>query len=221
MGSGKYSQSTRTRRKNDYGRVVATRSDAPRILIVTEGGETEPNYLEELIKREGLSPANVVVDGECGSDPMGVYRHARKRYKAEKGQGEIFDRVYCVFDRDGHANYLDALDAINRAVPKSVYHAINSVPCFEYWVLLHFQYTTKPYQVPVGMSACKALINDFPSELSGYEKGQRGLYKRLEVHTKTAISNAQKSLEQAEAAGTDNPTTRMHILVMDLFTLKK
>ncbi len=222
MGSGKRSQNTGTRRKKDYGRVVATRNDAPRILIVTEGEETEPNYLKGLIAAKQLSHANVVVDGRCGSDPMSVFRHARDRYKAEKKQGEIFDRVYCVFDKDaGHANYFDAIDAINKAAPEGVYHAISSVPCFEYWVLLHFTDSTKPYQAPGGQSSCELVVKDIKKKNSKYEKGMPKLYQLLEGKTEVAIKNAKKSLIDAEASDTDNPTTRMHLLVEYLYTLKK
>jgi len=222
MGSGKRSQNTGKRRKLDYGRAVATRSDVPRILIVTEGEAIEPNYLRDLIKRERLSPANVMVDGKCGSDPMSVFRHAKKIYTTEKGQGEIFDRVYCVFDKDaGHANYFDALDAINKAAPEGVYHAISSVPCFEYWVLLHFTDSTKPYQAPGGQSSCELVVKDIKKKNSKYEKGMPKLYQLLEGKTEVAIKNAKKSLIDAEASDTDNPTTRMHLLVEYLYTLKK
>lgn len=221
MRRGRPIQSARARGKHDYRRAVATRTDIPRILIVTEGGETEPKYLNELIKRERLSPANVVVDGACGSDPMSVYRHAKKLYTAEKRQGEEFDRVYCVFDKDDHSNYVDALDAISRAVPVSVFRAINSVPCFEYWVLLHFQYTTKAYQAPGGQSSCELLVKEIKSLIPGYQKGQNGLYRLLEDKTANATMHAKRSLAAAEAAGTDNPTTRMHLLVEYLFKLKK
>lgn len=221
MGSGKRSQNTGSRRKTNYGRVVATRSESPRILIVTEGGETEPNYLKALIRGVRLNPTNVVVDGECGTDPMSVFRHARDRYKAEMRQGEKFDRVYCVFDRDGHTNYRGALDAINRAVPEGVYHAINSVPCFEYWVLLHFTDSTRPYQAPGGQSSCELVVKEIKKLSLKYEKGMPGLYQLLEGKTEVAILNSKKSLIHAEAADTDNPTTQMHLLVEFLYTLKK
>ena len=192
-----------------------------RVLIVTEGQRTEPNYLLELIKSKKLHTANVVVDGDCGSDPMSIYKHAKDLYKTEKKRGEKFDRVYCVFDQDGHTNYVQALDAIRRAVPKGVYHAINSVPCFEYWVLLHFQYTMSIYQAPGGQSSYRLLLKDLKKHLPDYEKGEVGLYQRLEDKLDIAIVNAKKGLAAAEAVGTDNPTTRMHLLVEYLHNLKK
>lgn len=222
MGIGRNSRNKRGRSRNEFKRAVATRSDVSRILIVTEGEKTEPSYLRELIVTERLSPANIVVDGKCGSDPMSVFRHARDRFKAEIGRGERFDRVYCIFDKDaGQANYKGALDAINRAAPVNIFYAINSVPCFEYWVLLHFTDSTRKYQAAGGQSSCDLVVKEIKKTIPNYVKGMSGLYPLLESKTKAAIKNAKKSLVEAEAADTDNPTTRMHLLVEYLYTLKK
>ncbi|MEJ2682434.1 MAG: RloB domain-containing protein, partial [Gammaproteobacteria bacterium] len=48
-----------------------------------------------------------------------------------------FDKIYCVFDKDSHASYARALDALVSATPKDTFFTINSVPFFEYWLLLH------------------------------------------------------------------------------------
>lgn len=221
MSRGRHSHHSRNRGRDFSKRAVATRNDIPRILIVTEGEETEPNYLKDLIAAERLSPPNIVVDGKCGSDPMSVFRHARDRYKAETRQGEKFDRVYCIFDKDGHANYLGAMDSINKAAPTGVYHAINSVPCFEYWVLLHFIESTRPFQAAAGQSSCELVVREIKKLSPKYEKGMTGLYQLLGGKTNFAIRNAKKSLDSAETAGTDNPTTRMHLLVEYLYLLKK
>ncbi len=193
----------------------------PRILIVTEGEKTEPYYLRGLIHAERLRMGSVVVNGECGSAPMSVFKHAKKLFKKEERLGEKFDRVYCVFDKDGHPSYRDALDAIQRAAPKDTFHAISSVPCFEYWVLLHFCYSTKPYDAPAGMSSCEQLMKDHKKVFADYEKCDRGIYRKLEDKTHIAIKNARKSLVAAKRAETDNPTTRMHLLVEDLYSLRK
>ena len=206
---------------NAFKRSEAQRLQYARVLIVTEGEATEPRYIRDLIKHKKLHATSVIVDGQCASDPMGVFRHARKLYDAAKGREEKFDRVYCVFDKDGHANYRDALDAIYRVIPKGVYHAINSVPCFEYWVLLHFTDSTKPYQAPGGQSSCELVVKDIKKQNSKYEKGMPELYQFLEGKTEDAIKHSKKSLDAAETAGTDNPTTRMHLLVEYLYTLQK
>ncbi len=220
MGKDDLHKKRKKRQAAVLERALSSRDPYDRVLIVTEGSKTEPEYLQELIKARGLSAVNIVVDGKCGSDPMSVFRHARLLFEEERRGSVPFDRVYCVFDKDGHANYSNALDAIYRAKPEGVYHAISSVPCFEYWVLLHYRYSARAYQAPAGQSPCEMLLKELRKSLSGYQKGKKGLYRLLEDKTYAAIENAKKSLSAAEDADTDNPTTRMHLLVEYLFNLK-
>lgn len=54
-----------------------------------------------------------------------------------------YDYVFCVFDKDRHDKYQETLDALQtKAFQK--YKAANSVPCFEFWLLLHHKFTTAP-----------------------------------------------------------------------------
>lgn len=214
MGKDDLFKKRKRRKAAVLEREKAKKESYARVLIVTEGEKTEPNYLNELIKKHNLSSVNIVVDGECGSDCMSIYRHARKRFDALRASDERFDRVYCVFDRDTHANYSGALNTIQRAEPPGIFHAINSVPCFEYWLLLHYRFTTKQF------ADYKDVKKDFPRELSDYDKGMTGLYERTEQRLPTAIGNAKRALDHAESSDTDNPTTRVHLLVEYLRQLK-
>ena len=36
---------------------------------------------------------------------MNLVKHAIEEYKASQKEGNDFDFVYCVFDKDDHANY--------------------------------------------------------------------------------------------------------------------
>lgn len=145
MGSEDRFHKRKAKTERDLARKQAKRATYDRVLIVCEGSKTEPNYLRELIDCLELNTANVEVDGECGSSPISVVTHSKQRYTEEKRKGDAFDRVFCVFDKDTHTSYESALDETSKAKPKNVYQAINSVPCFEYWLLLHFEFTTKPY----------------------------------------------------------------------------
>jgi hypothetical protein len=56
-----------------------------RVLIVCEGGKTEPKYLQELRDAFRLSAANIrIVGDECGSSPRSVVDYALKTYRKEK-----------------------------------------------------------------------------------------------------------------------------------------
>jgi len=74
------------------------------VLIVCEGGKTEPKYLRELRDAFKLSTANIRIAGdECGSSPRSVVDYALTMYRKEKK----YNRVFCVFDKDRHPTYKD------------------------------------------------------------------------------------------------------------------
>jgi hypothetical protein len=90
-------------------KVAALRREAQKrepydvVLIVCEGGKTEPNYLKELRDAFKLSTANIRIAGdECGSSPRSVVNFALTEYRREKK----YNRIFCVFDRDRHPNCL-------------------------------------------------------------------------------------------------------------------
>lgn len=193
-----------------------------KVLIVCEGEKTEPNYFEELKDYYALSSVNVKIDGSCGSDPVSVVEYGKKLYRKEKVSGDAFDKVYCVFDKDTHSNYDKAMNAIRTANPKDTYIAINSVPCFEYWLLLHFTFTTQPFRALPNNSACNQVLIQLTSnvEMVKYSKGQHGIFEKLINLLDQAKVNANLSLQTAEAVCTDNPTTRVHELITFLQQIK-
>jgi len=220
VGSENLSHKRRARSSRDLARKKAKRARYDRVLIVCEGLKTEPNYLSELIDGLKLNSANVEVDGSCGSSPVSIVKYAKKRYSEEKKKGDAFDRVFCVFDKDSHAHYEQPLNEISNSKPKNVFQAINSVPCFEYWLLLHFKFTTKQWTSTGSKSPCESLIKDLKQYLPHYSKGESGLYQKLSDKTSPAIANRKRALRQAQEGATDNPTTKMHELLEYLQKLK-
>ncbi|MCY4300551.1 MAG: RloB family protein [Aestuariivita sp.] len=186
-----------------------------KVLVVCEGEKTEPYYFSELRDQYRLNSATVEVVG-CRLDPYRIFTVAKRRYRDEKERGDPFDKVYCVFDKDNHTSYHNALHAIQNAKPKDIFEAIHSIPCFEYWLLLHYVYTTKPYTSLPGKSACQQVENDLKKYMPSYSKGARGLFSQLERKINVASDRAGQSLLAANNAGTDNPTTRIHNLVEHL-----
>ena len=192
-----------------------------KVLITTEGEKSEPYYLAGLIRHNKINPSSINIYGGGGSSPASVVNDGIKKYKAAKAQGDPYDKVFLVFDKDSHHQYKNALNKIANMTPKGTFIAINSVPCFEYWLLLHFEYTTKPYQPQGKKSAADILINDLSDKLPDYEKAQHDLYIRLKPNLSTAIYHAKKSLSAAESTETDNPSTKVHLLVEYLQTLSR
>lgn len=213
MGSDDFFHKRKAKTAKDLARKKEKRSSYDRVLIVCEGEKTEPNYFQELVDCLKLNTANVEIDGSCGSSPISVVKHAKKLYDKEKKAGESFNKVFCVIDKDTHTTYSAALLLINSLKPKGVFEAANSVPCFEYWLLLHFEYTTKAYAANGAKSSCGNLISNLKKYLPNYDKGDEGVYSQVADQTNQAIAFSKRSLTQALAQGTDNPTTYIHELV--------
>lgn len=115
------------------------RQEHPRILIVTEGELTEPQYfrgLSKTLRATGIDIYKVSITG-LGRDPGRVVKEAAER----SGRGErrnvsedSYEHVWCVVDVDDHAT-LDS--AIRRARKASIDVAVSN-PCFEIWLLWHY-----------------------------------------------------------------------------------
>jgi RloB-like protein len=125
--------------------------------------------------------------------------------------------VRVVFDRDDHDEYFNARNRANALdgklkndLHKKVkFIAISSVPCFELWLLLHFEDTPAPMHRYVALTR---LQKHFPN----YAKGQTGIYAATKEHVISAKTRAEKLPEHN---GIDC-FTDIHELVTLLTTLK-
>lgn len=221
MGTDDLFKKRKARNAADLARRRARRDPYAKVLIVCEGQKTEPHYFTELRTHYKLNSANVEVCGDCDSSPISVIEFAKERYQTERKVGDPFDKVFCVFDKDHHESYQRTLDVIRRATPKGTFVAVPSVPCFEYWLLLHFGYTARPYHGITGKSVCRQVTADLKTHLPNYAHGMKGLFGRLLPRLKAAKEYASRTLKQANEAGTDNPSTKVHELVNFLQHIKK
>lgn len=221
MGTDDIFKKRRAKRTRDLARRKARRGPYAKVLIVCEGEKTEPNYFREMIAHYKISSANVVITGDCGASPIHVVEFAIQRYRSEKNTGDPFDKIFCVFDKDTHSSYSQALDILRRAKPKNTFFAITSVPCFEYWLLLHYGYTTRPYEDVYGRSTAHQVISDLKKQMPTYEKKQKGIFLALFSKLESAKKYAAQGLKHAAQSGTDNPSTRVHELVDFLQNIKK
>jgi len=221
MGSENLHHRRKAKSTQDLSRRQKRRDSYAKVLIVCEGSKTEPRYFKELIDYYRLNSANVLVSGECGSSPKSVFEYAKMRYREEKEAGDRFNRVYCVFDKDNHESYAQTMALISTAMPKGVYFAITSVPCFEYWLLLHFVDKRQPYIAQQGNSAGNRVLSELKQEMPNYAKGSVNVFSSLKDRLDYAKQNATRILRDAKAEGIDNPTTHVHELVEYLQSLKK
>ncbi|MEH2071102.1 MAG: RloB domain-containing protein [Nostoc sp.] len=97
---------------------------------------------------------------------------------------------------------------------------VTSIPCFEFWFLLHYVYTTAP------SSHYKELCPRLETEMrkagifktrETYDKSDVTLYKKLKPYLENALTNAMKlELDHLNEDSCTNPSTKVHILVQQL-----
>lgn len=212
MANDKLFRKRKERTAKQMARRRAALSPYDRILIVCEGAKTEKYYFEELAKHYNINSHNIKIVGG-GDSPTNIV--ARAETECRKSAID-FDKVYCVFDKNSHADYQQALAQLAN---KENFEAIVSVPCFEYWLLLHYHGTTKPYANKGSKSACDQVISELTKYIPRYRKGDGNTFHIVKNNLPTAKSNAEKALEEAQKANTDNPSTNVHLLVTHLQNL--
>lgn len=199
-----------------YRRGRPVREPYDLVLIVCEGEKTEPEYFTSLKQAYRLSSANIRINHGDGSDPVSIVKYALER-------GHEFDRVFCVFDRNGHQNYQQALDKIagSSLGKRGKLEAITSVPCFEIWILLHFAYSTAPFVKTGNKSACDKVVDAIRDHLPTYQKAFAGVFEHLQPRVNDAVSHGKQLVQYNQDTGSENPATRVHELVKFLRNLKK
>lgn len=166
------------------GRISRQIQPPRQILILTEG-ETEEIYLKSYKSddenRRRLSGVGIEIYKPKDHSPLGLLAEAKKRIKEAKKDKMPYEKVWIVFDRDGHAN-IPATFHEKQAVNEI--EIAFSVVCFEYWVLLHFEKTTRLFN---DCDSIGSYIRQkhFPE----YEKS-RNNYHNLKDKISLAIENA-------------------------------
>ncbi len=177
------------------------------ILIVCEGEKTEPNYFRAF----RLSSAAVRVEG-WGANTLSLVKKAIDIREKAKDHDEIFDQVWCVFDRDSFPPQ-NFNAAINLALKENIKIAYSN-EAFELWYLLHFHY----YDSALSRNEYKKKLSELLNH--PYKKNSQSMYKELLAKQNAAVKNAARLIKTYNPPdpGNDNPSTTVHELVQELNT---
>lgn len=186
------------------------------VLVVCEDAKSSKIYFEEA-SRHFRAYAQVEFVHPGKTDPLGVVTAGLQ--KSNK-----FDHVYCVIDRDSHhtPNFEEALVLGQKNKDKVT--VLTSYPCFEFWLLLHFDYTRAPFMPAGGVSAADKVLQVLKQKpgMNAYAKGKvEGLFVQLLPQLDTARKNALKTIAEAYVVGEMNPSTPLHVLMERLEQLGK
>lgn len=203
-----------------------SRAECDRILIVSEGSKTEPSYFDEIRVDLRLPTANITVSpGELGTEPIRVVQYAQQLFeRGDKQKGiepRAFEKVYAVFDRDEHRTYFDALrlsETLDGKLKNDnkqfiVFRAIASVPCFELWLLLHYE----DVQAPLHRDE---VMHRLRQHVPGYMKGAGRAFALTRDHLEIASQRAERLAARFTAYDDPEPYTAIVELVTLLITLR-
>jgi hypothetical protein len=218
--------SPKERQRKQLERKQGRRASYDRILIVSEGSKTEPNYFREIRAAYRLHTANVEVQpSELGTAPIQVVRYAKVLFEDGDSRKNIqrraFEQVYAVFDRDDHASYHAALTLAesldgklrNDAKQPVRFRAIASVPSFELWLLLHFEDIQAPLHRDEVMRRLK-------QHIPGYNKGAGNAYAITVGRLAVATQRAEQLAEHFNARTDPEPFTAIVELIKLLTTFR-
>ncbi|MBL8632990.1 MAG: RloB domain-containing protein [Myxococcales bacterium] len=196
-------------------------------LIVTEGTVAEPHYFEQLRRRLLLSLVHVRVTPGDSSDPRQVIQTAArlateqvrgaKRGTLPLSEPEMFDHVFAVIDADVAVRQKHWNDVVQLASARKV-QLVPSMPCFEFWLLLHLGYTTRTDLVD-GDAAKSALKQALGCEYAKNASTIRSAIDTLLSKWRDAMVSAERVQKLHDAAATPapaNPSTEVWRLVQAL-----
>lgn len=209
-----------------YGpRKPSTRKPKKTVLLVGSGKETEPNYFRALVQEASIaSEFAVTVKTGPGQSPDRIVSWTME---VRKKTPNHFDEAVCVLDVED-SQHRKALDKAIALALKNKITLYLSNPCFEVWLLSHFEKTSRAFTnydgvLPVLNTHWKRHFNQ------DYAKSDENLYKRLSSMTETAIHNAKWVREKhfglkkltGKTADCDSCTEIYHLVEYLLGRLKK
>jgi hypothetical protein len=196
------------RTESSYRRQAGKRQQAI-ILIVCEGKETEPRYFRALRVAFRIHELRVeVVPGSDGRGAPGrMLRTALQHQKALDLDLSSDDEAWCVFDTEQEGTHADLRDVIERAAQARVQLAISN-PAFEYWYLLHYECTDRPFTDAA--EVCDQLRRYLPQ----YTKTMSA-FACVKDRTETALANVEVLRKRSEVnwERCPNPSTAVDRLV--------
>jgi hypothetical protein len=213
--------------KKPWERKQNTRDERKMLIIACEDEKSSKLYFEaifnDLKKNHAIANNSLIFAKRLGTDPENVVKSA-----LEHKDYEAFDERWVVIDRDevmlkktggtggfSEEQFNAALKSAKNNKPEIKVAYAN--PCFEIWVLLHYEY----YDTAINREA----LNEKLESEKGYVKKELFtplLDLKLQAN---AIKNSERLLElwkeKSLNPATDNPSTTIHELVELLNGFKK
>lgn len=186
-----------------------TRLPKSTVLIVCEGEKTEVKYFRSMKRELRLTTTNIEVSRSTkGSGPSSVVKSAiilrdQRAKDALISLSEPYDQVWCIMDVECPSTNPGLKGACRLAKENGILVALSN-PCFEFWYLLHYAFSTSPF------SSCELLLKSLRKHVPKYSKSM-DIYDTIRHLRHNATCNAKRIL--LDKTNIANPSTEVHILI--------
>jgi len=153
------------------------------------------------VKRKVGVPFTVATEAASLSEQIGVTGKKARRNLYEKR-----DQIWAVFDRDAHPRFQDAV----KLCAKSGVKVARSNPCFEVWLILHFQDFHKPDGRQKVQEHFRKLCPEYDPK-KGKTPDCIKLVGTLGQAEKRAATQLKRRTDEGSAFGP--PSTTVHLLI--------
>lgn len=180
--------------------------EAKKIFLIVCEGTTEEKYFTEFRINKRLS--SVTVDIIPSKKAGGTDSRTLVEFAIDKKRDNIYEHIWCVFDCDENKN----IEATFQIAQKEDIQIAFSNPCFELWILLHYQ----DHRAFVERDKIIPMIKKY---IKDYDKTMDGLYEKTKDKIYMSISRAEQ-LEEMHLKNckekNSNPSTSVYKLINSL-----
>jgi len=177
-------------------------------IVITGGPCSGKTTLINALEKKGIHVIHEVaikVIG-CGADPSKLLKDARRALAGTLEPVSQADYLCLIFDRDTHAHFTDT---VRRCKTLSKIETFVSIPCFEYFFLLHFENTRQSF--PLYKDIRPVLRSK--SGFENYNKKQNCVpLLELADRQSTALSNSVSVRSACRRDGATGPLTEIDLL---------
>jgi hypothetical protein len=174
------------------------------IVVFCEGVASEPDYINGLKRLPGVrgsTTINIEIDPQQGV-PLTLVKRA-----VERNNDDEVDECWCVFDVEWPRNHPHLKQAIGLAAKHGVRVAVSN-PCFELWLILHFEDQTAFMDTASAERKSRTIDGRVGKRIDA------SLYmEQRHVAAERAASLAIRHAQNQSLFPHDNPSSAMHDLL--------
>lgn len=152
------------------------------ILMITEGNnQTEANYF----KKFESSEYRIKFAQGNDTDPVKMILNLKSQYEDLGLSSEDGDLGISLIDTDCEKFKDKQIEKADKLCSESIKQCVSS-PCFEVWLLCHYEYSTRQY------NSSDEVIEYLKNHIKDYSKNDENILKKTKFLISEALKNAER-----------------------------